>query len=105
MCDVVHIGSRGFKRMNQARDLVHPDVNFHAKILLVAILGLMHLRIPLPLLVVVTPPRSASGLGRGGAGSSNQGGIDDYALLLRSAALLEMGFPRLEDLLTELDFL
>lgn len=58
----------------------------------------------------MAPPRSASGLGRGGAessdqGRSDQGGIDDCALFHGHAALLEMGFHRLEDLLTEVIFL
>ena len=35
---------------------------------------------------------------------SDQGGIDDYALLHGHAALLEMGFHRLGDLLTEFLF-
>ena len=46
----------------------------------------MHLRIPLPFLVL------------GGAGNSDQGVIDDRALFHGHAALLEMGFYRLEDL-------
>ena len=58
----------------------------------------MHLRIPLPFLVLVAPPRSAFGLGKGGAGSSDQGGIDDRALFHGHAVLLEMGFHSLEDL-------
>ena len=53
----------------------------------------MHLLIPLPFLVL------------GGAGSSDQGGIDDCALFHGHAALLEMSFHRLEDLLTEVIFL
>jgi len=91
--------------MDQAGVLVHADVDFHAGIPLVAFLGLMHLRISLPFLVLVAPPRSASGLGKRRAESSDQGGIDDCARLHGHAALLEMGFHRLEDLLTKFIFL
>ena len=52
----------------------------------------MHLRSPLPFLV------------HDGAGSSIQGGIDDCALLHGHAALLEMGFHRLKNLLTKFGF-
>jgi len=45
----------------------------------------MHLRIPVPILVL------------GGAGSRDQGGIDDRALLHDHASLLEMAFNRLID--------
>jgi len=75
--------------MDQAGVLVHADVDFHAEVPLVAFFGLMHLRIPIPILVL------------GGAGSRDQGGIDDRALLHSHASLLEMAFNRLKDLLSE----
>ena len=51
----------------------------NAEIPLAAFLGLMHLRIPLPVLVL------------SGTGNRNQGGIDGCALLHSHAALFEMG--------------
>jgi len=68
-----------------------------ALVALIAFLGLMHLQITLPLLVLVASPRSASGLGTGGAGSSDQGGIGDRALLHCHTTLLEMAFHCLVD--------
>jgi hypothetical protein len=51
-------------------------------------LGLVHLRIPLPLFVF------------GRAGCRDQGGIDDRALAHRHASLTEMGFDSVKDLFT-----
>ena len=87
--------------MDQAGVLVHADVDFHAEVPLVAFFGLMHLRIPLPIHVLVASPRSASGLGRGGAGSRDQGSINYRALLHGHASHLVIAFNRLEDLLSE----
>ena len=58
--------------MDEAVVLVHTDVDIHAVgaafrvavVPLVPLLGLMHLRIPLPLRVLVPPTRSAYSLGR-----------------------------------------
>ena len=52
---------------------------------LVAFLGLVHFRIPLPFLVF------------GGTGRGDQGGIEDRALAHRHAFLIEMGFDGLID--------
>ena len=68
-----------------------------ALVALIALLGLMHLQITLPLLILVASPGSASGLGRGGAGSNDLGGVDDRALLHGHATLLEMAFHCLVD--------
>ena len=95
--EVVNIGSRNHHRMDQAGVLVHACVDFHsvgeafceAVIPLVALLGLVHLWITLPLLV----------LGR--AGSSNQGGIHDRALAHRHPTFAEVGFDGLKDLLAK----
>ena len=76
--------------MDQAVVLVHTDVDFHAEVPLVPLLGLVHLRIPLPLLVL------------GGAGSCDQGGIDDRSLLHGHAVGLEVSLHRLKDLLPEI---
>lgn len=45
---VVHIGSSGFYRVDQAFVLIYADVDFHLEVALVAFLGLMHLRITIP---------------------------------------------------------
>jgi len=86
----VNIGSGGLHRVDQASVLVDADVDFHAEIPLVALLGLVHLGIPLALLVL------------GGAGSRDQGGIDDRSLLHGHAIGLEVGLHRLKDLLTQI---
>ena len=65
-------------------------MDFHAEVPLVALLGLVHLRIPLSFLVL------------GGTGRGDQGGIDDRALAHRHAFLIEMGFDGLQDLLAQL---
>jgi len=64
-------------------------VDFHAVVPLVALLGLVHFWIALPLLVL------------GGAGCGDQGGIDDRALPHRHAPFAEVVFDRLKDLLAE----
>jgi hypothetical protein len=96
--EVVNIGSRDYDRMNQARVLVHTCVDFHAVgaafreagVPLVAFLGLVHLRIPLPFFVL------------GGTRRGDEGGIDDRALAHRHAFLTEVGFVGLKDLLAQL---
>ena len=67
----VNIGVRGYDRMDQAGVLVDADMVLHSEIPLVAPLGLVHLRIPIPLFVL------------GGAGRSDQGCIHDRALAHR----------------------
>jgi hypothetical protein len=68
-------------------------LRLHAEVPLVALLGLVHLRIPLTSLVF------------GGAGGGDQGGIDDRALPHGHAQFLEMGFDGLENLLTKVELL
>ena len=48
--------------MDQAILAVHADMHFHAMELLVAFLGLMHLRIPLLLLILSPPAHSGFAL-------------------------------------------
>ena len=76
--------------MDQAVVLVHTDVDFHAEVPLVPLLGLVHLGISLSLLVL------------GGAGSCDQGGIDDRSLLHGHAVGLEVSLHCLKDLLPEI---
>lgn len=59
-------------------------MDFHPEIPLVALLGLVHLRIPIPLLVL------------GGTGGGDQGGINDRALFHGYTVGLEVGFHRLK---------
>ncbi len=63
--EVVHAGGGGDDGVDQARVLVHSGMDIHAERPLVALLGLMHLRISLPVLVI------------GGAGGGDAGGMDD----------------------------
>lgn len=72
--------------MDQAGILVHAEVDFHAEVPLVAILGLMHLRIALASLVL------------GGAGRRDQGGVHDPALSHRHAMLAQMSLDGFKDL-------
>ena len=58
---------------------------------LITILIIIHHLIQLPILFLKAPPGSASGLGRGGAESGDQGGILDHGLLHGYAAFLKMG--------------
>jgi len=94
----MHVRGSGLHRVDQASVLVHADVVFHAVgaafreavIPLVALFGLVHFRIPLPSFVF----RGAEG--------GNQGGVDDRALLHGHAALFEVSFHRLKDLLAQI---
>ena len=76
--------------MDQAGILVDADKDFHPVVPLIALLGLVHFRIPLPLFVI------------GGAGGGNQGGIHDLALAHRHAPCAEMVIDRLKDVLAQL---
>ena len=75
--------------MDQPGVLVYTDMHLHTEIPLVALLGLVHLWIALSVFVF------------GGAGSGDQGGIDDRALLHGHALLLEVGLYRFKNLLAE----
>ena len=76
--------------MDQAGVLVDADMDFHPEIPLVAILGLVHLRIALPLFVL------------GGAGGRDQGGINDRALPHRHPSRAEVGFDGLKNMFAQL---
>jgi len=69
--------------------LYNANVDFDSEIPLVALLALMHLLITLPILVL------------GGAGSGDQDGINDCALLHGHTVGFEMGFHRLKKLFAE----
>jgi hypothetical protein len=92
----MHIGSGGLHRVDEACVLVLADVDLplrglrlHPEIPLVALFGLMHLRIPLPGVV----PR--------GARSGDQGGINDCPLSHLHAPILEIGLDCLKDLIAQ----
>ena len=91
--EVVHVGGRGDDRMDQAGVLIDTNMDFHTEVPLVALLGLVHLRIPFPLIVL------------GGTGRRDQGGIDDRALPHRHAPMAEVSLDGLKDLLPQLVFL
>ncbi len=46
-CQVIHAGSRGNERMNQARVLLNTDMDFPSLVALMVVPGLVHLQIPL----------------------------------------------------------
>lgn len=72
--------------MHHARYSIDPDVRLHAKVPLVAFLGLMHLRV------------AFAGAIFGGAGRSNQGGIHHGAGLEHHALAAELLVDDLQDL-------
>ena len=85
--EVMNVGDRSYNRVDQTGVLVDFDMDLHSEIPLVALLGLVHLWIALPLFVF------------GGAGCRDQGGINDGALLHRHAPCAEAGFDGLKVLL------
>jgi hypothetical protein len=88
--EVMHIGSRGLHGVDKASLTIHVDVYLHPEVPLLALTGLVHLRIPLLLLVL------------GGAWCRDQGGIDDRALFHGHAVGFEVGFDHLKDLFAEI---
>ena len=76
--------------MDQARILIHACVDVHPEIPVVALLGLMHFWIELPVFVL------------GGAGSHNQGRTHDLSMADRHATCTERDIGNLKDLLAQL---
>src|SRR4026208_266298 len=72
----MHIGGSGSHRMNQLCPAVYADMGLHAEMPLVALLGLMHLRIPLLLAIL----RGTGGIDNGGI---HNGPAADLQALLR----------------------
>ena len=91
--EVMHVGGRSHNRVVHTGVLVDSGMDLHPEIPLVALPGLVHLWIALPLFVF------------GGAGCRDQGGINDGALLHRHAPCDEAGFDGLKDLLAQIMFL
>jgi len=76
---IVGIGRRCRDRVHQARVSVHANVRLHAKVPLVALLGLVHLRVALAFVVL------------GGTGRCNQGGIHHRSGLEHQPAVNQFG--------------
>ena len=87
--DVVLIGRRGRDRVHQPGVGIHTDVGFHAKVPLVALLGLVHLGVTLAIAVL------------GGAGRRYQRGIDGRALFEQQALGRQRGIDGGQDLYAE----
>ena len=87
---VVHIGSGRDRGVDQFAPAVHADMQFHAEVPLVALLGVAHLRITLALFV----------LGR--ACGIDDGGIHNRATADLQAVLLQIVLDQYEQLLAEL---
>ena len=87
--EVMHVGGCAHYRVDQAGVLVDADIDFPPVVPLVALLGLVHLWITLPLVV------------RGGAGHREQGGINDRSLTHRHAPVTQLGVDGLKDLLAQ----
>lgn len=81
----MHVGGRKHHPIDQARVLVLASVNFHAEVPLVALLGLVYLRIPLPRLIISR------------TGYDNQDSIIDGSLRHRNghAAMLSLLVPKI----------
>ena len=75
--DIGHVGRRAHYAVHQTRFVIGADVGLHAKIILVSLLGLVHFRVALAVLV----------LGR--TGRIDQRCIDDGALAQRQAAVAQ----------------
>ena len=84
--DIVDIGSSADDGVHQARLCVHVNMRLHAKVPLVAFLGLVHLRVTL------------TGAVLGGAGCCNQSGVHHRTGLEQQAVGGELGVDHLQDL-------
>ena len=89
MTSFVRVGGRAHHRVHQATVSVHANVRFHAKVPLIALLGLVHLGVACARAVL------------GGTGRGNQGGIDHGAGLEQQATLRQHGVDGGEDLRTQ----
>lgn len=87
---VMHVGRRGHRRVDQLCLAIHADVGLHAKMPLIALLGLAHLGIALPILV----------LGRGRRVDDRR--IDDGAGAHLQAIRLKMPADFLEQTLAQI---
>ncbi|MNZ84554.1 hypothetical protein D3C78_1033160 [compost metagenome] len=85
LSDIRHVGRRADYAVHQARVVIDTDMRLHAEVVLVSLLGLVHLRITLAVLV----------LGR--AGRMNDGRVDDAALTQLQAALAQVGIDDFQD--------
>jgi hypothetical protein len=79
--------------MDQARVLVDANMDFHPIVELIALLDLVHLRIPLLFFIF------------NGAGGCDQGGIDDRALMHLHAPSAGLSLYCFKDLLAQTVFL
>lgn len=75
--------------MDQAGVFIHSDVDFHSKVPVVTLLGLVHLWVPF------------TGFVFGETGSGDQRGINDRALLHGHPPLLEMSLDDIKDFLPQ----
>ena len=88
--DIIGVGRGGHQRVGDAGFGIDANVGFHAKVPLIALLGLMHFRIPL----------AASVLGRGRCGDDR--GINDRAFLEDQTLLRQHGIDGSKDALGQM---
>ena len=86
LCDVMRIGRRSRHAVHQARVSIRADMGFHAMVPLVALLGLVHLRIARACAVL------------SGTGRCDQGGVDHRALLEQQTLFGQRGVDRGQNL-------
>lgn len=96
---VMHVGRRGHHRVDQLCLAIHADVGLHAEIPLIALLGLAHLWIALPILVLGRGRRVDDRRIDDGAGAHLQAiGLKVPANFLEYALAQIMGFEQVAEL-------
>jgi len=87
--DVVNVGCCSIDAVDQPKRVVHANVHLHAKVILIALLGLVHLRVTLAALVLR------------GAWSRNDGSIHNAAFAQHQTVLLQVFVHLLEQHLAQ----
>src|SRR3546814_19752869 len=93
LVDVRHVSRRTYHAMHQARFVIDADVGLHAKVILVALLGLVHLWVALAVFVLGRTRRI------------DQRGIDDGALAQRQATVTQVAIDNCQDASSQFVFL
>lgn len=83
--DIGHVGRRAHHAVHQARLIIDTDVRLHAEVVLVTLLGLMHFRVALTVLVLGRTRRI------------DQRGIDDRALAQRQPSVAQIAIEDSQD--------
>ena len=90
---IMHVGRGGGYRMNELGAAVHTDVGLHAEVPLLALSGLVHVRVALFLLVL------------GGTRSTDDAGVNDGAPGYLQPIFLEVLIDQVEQMVAQVMFL